>query len=203
MSSNSISSSMDEVITKIPSVTPQQVVDDLTTISKSTSSKNNYVFYSIIFVIFLLLGFNLFNYLGKGADSLKNIFAPLISFFGYSTTETAKKTIEKSKQGTKLATDLIADSLQDAINVTEDTLNIKNQPSLKRDVNKGKSTTLVPKPDTSDSLTQATKSRKSGYCYVGEDRGFRSCVKVNKNDVCMSGDIFPSHQICVNPSLRE
>ena len=43
---------------------------------------------------------------------------------------------------------------------------------------------------------------KAGWCFVGEDRGFRSCAKVGVNDTCMSGDIFPSHEICVNPSLR-
>ena len=43
---------------------------------------------------------------------------------------------------------------------------------------------------------------KAGWCYIGEDRGFRSCAKVGVNDKCMSGDIFPSHEICVNPSLR-
>jgi hypothetical protein len=43
---------------------------------------------------------------------------------------------------------------------------------------------------------------KAGWCYIGEDRGFRSCAKVGVNDTCMSGDIFPSHEICVNPSLR-
>lgn len=43
---------------------------------------------------------------------------------------------------------------------------------------------------------------KSGYCYIGTDRGYRSCVKVGADDMCMSGDIFPSIDICINPSLR-
>lgn len=43
---------------------------------------------------------------------------------------------------------------------------------------------------------------KSGWCYIGEDRGFRSCVQVGQQDTCMSGDIFPTQEICVNPSLR-
>jgi len=43
---------------------------------------------------------------------------------------------------------------------------------------------------------------KSGWCYIGEDRGFRSCVQVGQQDSCMSGDIFPTQEICVNPSLR-
>jgi hypothetical protein len=44
---------------------------------------------------------------------------------------------------------------------------------------------------------------QQGWCYIGEDRGFRSCMEVGANQECMSGDIFPSKQICVNPSLRE
>lgn len=43
---------------------------------------------------------------------------------------------------------------------------------------------------------------KSGWCFIGEDRGFRSCVEVGPNDQCMSGDIFPTMDICVNPNLR-
>lgn len=44
---------------------------------------------------------------------------------------------------------------------------------------------------------------KSGWCFIGEDRGFRSCAYVNSGDECMSGSIFPSNEICINPSLRE
>ena len=60
-----------------------------------------------------------------------------------------------------------------------------------------------PLPDDATSSTQRTSSGKSGYCYIGEDRGFRSCIEVKNADTCMSGDIFPSQAICVNPSLRE
>jgi len=37
---------------------------------------------------------------------------------------------------------------------------------------------------------------------VGEDRGFRTCAEVGVNDECMSGDIFPSQELCINPNLR-
>jgi hypothetical protein len=60
-----------------------------------------------------------------------------------------------------------------------------------------------PMPDDSMSSTQRLGPGKSGYCYIGEDRGFRSCIAVRDGDVCMSGDIFPSQALCVNPSLRE
>ena len=41
-----------------------------------------------------------------------------------------------------------------------------------------------------------------GYCYIGEDQGFRSCIEVGEGDVCMSGDIFPTQAVCINPNLR-
>lgn len=43
---------------------------------------------------------------------------------------------------------------------------------------------------------------KAGWCYIGEDRGYRSCAQVDANDKCMSGDIFPTKELCINPNLR-
>ena len=54
--------------------------------------------------------------------------------------------------------------------------------------------------DSSSSIQMGAP--KAGWCYIGEDRGFRTCAEVGVNDTCMSGNIFPSQQICVNPSLR-
>lgn len=57
--------------------------------------------------------------------------------------------------------------------------------------------------DDATSCIQNGKSlNKSGWCYIGKEQGYRSCIDVGENDICMSGDIFPSQEICVNPSLR-
>ena len=60
-----------------------------------------------------------------------------------------------------------------------------------------------PSPDTAGSTTQRAQKGKSGFCYIGEDRGFRSCIKVDGSSQCMSGQIFASQAQCVNPELRE
>jgi hypothetical protein len=44
---------------------------------------------------------------------------------------------------------------------------------------------------------------KERHCYIGTDRGFRSCIKIGDADKCMSGDIFPTQEMCINPSLRQ
>ena len=57
-----------------------------------------------------------------------------------------------------------------------------------------------PQPD--DSLSTVQSTGKAGWCYIGTDRNTRTCSQIGANDVCMSGDIFPSQDICMNPNLR-
>jgi hypothetical protein len=51
----------------------------------------------------------------------------------------------------------------------------------------------VPKADYS--------RNKSGFCYVGEYKGVRSCVKIDNKTPCES-KIYSTEQQCVNPELR-
>ena len=55
-------------------------------------------------------------------------------------------------------------------------------------------------PDDSRSSIQTTG--KAGWCYIGEDEGIRTCSQIGVNDVCMSGDVFPTQSVCINPNLR-
>lgn len=55
--------------------------------------------------------------------------------------------------------------------------------------------------DDATSIMQIPRTN-SEYCYIGEDRGFRSCIEVTRDMKCMSGDIFPTRDVCVNPRLR-
>jgi hypothetical protein len=80
----------------------------------------------------------------------------------------------------------------------------QQQNQLNQTLNSAQVETQVYEADESSSSIQGSKAgNKSGWCYIGEDRGFRSCIKVGEQDTCMSGDIFPSQEICVNPSLRQ
>lgn len=51
-------------------------------------------------------------------------------------------------------------------------------------------------------VDEAGVLEEQGFCYIGTDRGVRSCIDVLPGDKCMSGKIFPRMDICVNPSLR-
>jgi hypothetical protein len=59
--------------------------------------------------------------------------------------------------------------------------------------------------NTSYSANDAYSSNlegKSGWCFIGEDQGQRTCNSVGYADTCMSGKIFPTQDVCINPSLR-
>lgn len=43
---------------------------------------------------------------------------------------------------------------------------------------------------------------KEGWCFIGKDRGFRSCLPVGKRDMCLSEHVYPTRDICIHPSLR-
>ena len=54
-------------------------------------------------------------------------------------------------------------------------------------------------PATSKELGKKGK----GWCYIGTDRGYRSCIKVNRHDDCESKKVFPTMDVCINPELRQ
>ena len=55
---------------------------------------------------------------------------------------------------------------------------------------------------TVDTAAAPKATEQSGYCYIGREKGFRSCIGVGPNDACVSHQIYPTLQVCVNPSLR-
>jgi len=197
--------------------------------SNSLMSKGNssYIRIGLIIVILLFLGVNIFSYLGDFFQNIKDTSAPIIGSIlqnlGLVVTETTKDVTQLTAEGAKLGVDVAAGTVESGIDVIQGQLDIdqcssQNNSSAPNSNSNAKQGLLSaslssaladaeynsePLPDDATSSTQRAGPSKSGYCYIGEDRGFRSCVSVKDSDVCMSGKIFPSNEICVNPSLRE
>lgn len=61
-----------------------------------------------------------------------------------------------------------------------------------------------PSPDkTSNPIQNSIASGKSNWCLVGEYQGRRGCIEISDSDKCMSGQIFPSQQACLNPTFSQ
>jgi hypothetical protein len=161
--------------------------------------------YSLILLILAFLGFNIFTYLGKTTDFVTDMFKPILAFFGYGIAETAKQTIDITAKGTNAIVNVAAGTATGGINVLENTLSgngmgMGRQQSTNAALQNAalqNAAQRTPIPDD-----RSTTKSKSGFCYIGEDRGFRSCIGVGEGDSCMSGDIFPTMDMCINPNLR-
>ena len=170
--------------------------------------------YIIIILILALLGFNIFRYLGFFSKVMGNLldyilalFKPIFVYFGYGVSETVKTTVDLTAAGSTKVINAAAGTVTGGINMLQQGLGKNAQRSGQMPQGSGQmpqgSGPGQPLPDEAGSTTQASKAqRKAGFCYIGEDRGFRSCISVGERDTCMSGDIFPSQALCINPNLR-
>ena len=248
--------STQEYIRSINSFTP----DDFPTLTPlpeitQTAASNTSSFFAnvswqtwlIIFLILTLLGINIFAYLAKGTEESVSIFnkvvGPILAFFGFSTLETTKQTVQTSATGTKAGVDIVAGATTSAIDVIEETAK-KNIPtptsgtyvgvSTSKEVQAQQASSSLPikqkvkanqienemeqyqqgalekaLQDASSNSNQgpvpnesSAVTGKSGWCFIGEEQGIRTCSEIGVNDMCMSGDVFPTQAVCMNPNLR-
>lgn len=209
-----------------------QLLSSLQQNSRSSSSfKTNSSFFSnwtwktwtLIIVILAILGFNIFVYLAKGTQVTANIVATVTKWFAGLFGPTVKQTVNVSAVGAKAGIDTVAQATNDTIDAIPGTMASTSQGSspmntntlknmnleqdnlnnaLNDSLNDSNKTTVVEADDSYSSIQRSKSSNKSGWCFIGEDKGARSCMAVGPNDMCMSGDIFPTMEVCVNPNLR-
>ena len=125
-------------------------------------------------------------------NAIENPMAPVSSLLPSGTTSTgingktpSKVTDTATPIGPTPSPNQVMGKKQNLVDLEENTLNaaLKNASSQ----------SSYPVPNASG---------KSGWCYTGMDQGFRNCAPVGASDICMSGDIFPSQDICINQNLR-
>ncbi len=153
----------------------------------------------LIIGIIAFLAYNAYLYFYEGTDILQKFFGIVLFKTGEGTKNVFKTTGEGAKEivnVTEKAGKGVGQAVSDVGRNVEERSSLKKaieQPKKKReDVNAD---------DSTESNIQQKKA--SGYCYIGSDRGYRTCVEMGKNDTCASGKVFPSKDICVNPNLRK
>jgi hypothetical protein len=219
---------------EFPILTPLPEVSQMSS-NSSFFANVSWQTWLIIFLILTLLGINIFAYLAKGTEEtasiFKKVFGPILAFFGFSTLETAKKTVETSATGAKAGVDIVAGTTTGAIDIVEDIATPRptsgtsvgmsgpqgqfatsslpvvkansnidewQQGSLEKALEDSSSRQNKGPLPSESSLTTG----KAGWCFIGEEQGLRTCSEIGVNDMCMSGDVFPTQAVCMNPNLR-
>jgi hypothetical protein len=194
--------------------------------STSTPSGSSFWRYLIVFLILVFLSINLVLFLIKPSNvDITHLYDPLFTFsdkhfntnFGskIKTPETTPAVTTPAVTTPAVTTPAVTTKAKNnsAINKIEKALDTKiavnnidggatQASNVMTPVKNYKKLPVIPELDDSTSRIQMNPTSKAGFCYIGEDRGFRSCIDVCAGDVCMSGDIFPTEAICINPNLR-
>lgn len=153
----------------------------------------------LISLIIAFLVYNLYLYFTEGTDVLGKYFG--IGLVSPNDDIIAVKRDKVNKLETK---NLLERGSSPNVQNVEDKAIPREESPIERAVDEEKQ---IQKdrdniaPDSSF-IGNLKKTVKGGYCYIGTDRTFRSCVKADPGDTCMSAQIFPTMDICVNPNLR-
>jgi hypothetical protein len=132
----------------------------------------------LFFFILAILGLNVFIFLANETNVIHSYVSPILQKFGSLFKNTFTNIIDVTATGGKTV-----------VNTTANTIDkgLTNIQTISKD----------------ESTSQIQMNKKAGYCLIGEDRGYRSCIYVDESTPCMSGDIFPSKDICIHPNLRQ
>ena len=115
-------------------------------------------------------------------------------------TTTGKKAASASATTTSMATDVneVTTSANEDMAVSK-----IMRPGGSEAPTQGELDELQYRPnDMHTSPSGSAGATKGGWCYIGTYSGYRSCSEVGSADKCMSGDIFPTQDVCVNPTMR-
>ena len=208
---------MDSIKPTVESLRPVESYNDL------FSTKNGIIILLCILLLLSFLGINLLNISGNIIQTIVNIFGPLVaqilSIFGYTTGSLLNITADVASDTAKAGIDIAEGSIQSVGNILRDAsqanVNEQSKTSLDTALNKAKNLSSpppssppssspppAPKPDSTENPIQnPITTNKAGWCLVGEYKGRRGCIEVTEQDKCLSGQVYPSQKMCLNPVL--
>jgi hypothetical protein len=190
-------------------------MDTPTPISSPTSSpisdglKNVLIMILLVILVLSLLGINVFTIFGNALQKLIDVFNPIVSKvlkdLGYASGNVISST-----------SDIVADTSKTGIDILNGTVHSVGDLLLKAS-GQGSGASLdsqinqppiiapkPPSPNESSNPIQSTPSvNKNHWCLVGEYNGARGCISVSDQDKCLSGQVFPTQQLCLNPNLTQ
>lgn len=175
-------------------------------------SKFNTTTWILIIIILAFLGINIFAYLAEGTQTITDFFAPIMKAIFGESANVVGQVVDVSAEGAKKVVDDTADVIDKSLtavqNATPNNASLKGDKYSQEPSNASQSQSALNNANNEQPNYQAHDAQssvytgKSGWCYIGNDRGFRACSEIGTNDTCMSGDIFPTQEICMNPKLR-
>ena len=154
-----------------------------------------------IFVVFFGLFYFLFSYSDAVYEKLESVLGKLVSSMK-SDVKYLKGTKEKVQEVNQSVKQDIKNTFKKDVKTNLDDVEEHLKSLTKTSDRVEKKNTPVLNQSSVPLLEEKTTKDQMGYCYIGEDKGMRTCVHVDNANDCLSGNLFPNEKQCVNPHLR-
>jgi hypothetical protein len=194
--------------------------DELVVTSSSSSSSYSYVWMILLGIFVLsLIGVNVFQYLATTTQEIDNIFGPGLTSVVKFVVAICAKLFVGILEAIRWVFDTIAHAVDTIVNGTESVVSSAASSAASGAASgaassaasgippQGNAAVVMAHPESSSQqpepeASQANQGRTSGWCYIGEENNFGICTQVGPKDSCLSGQIFPTQDLCINPTLR-
>jgi hypothetical protein len=186
---------------KYESLIPNQAVD-----SDMFSGKNLVILVLSFLLMLSFLGINLLGNLDGVIRYITELISPLLQVIGYTAGSALNKT-----------SDLVADTAKTGVEIADGSVqNIGNLLIKASEADGGELDEVIdspepvrrmripeePEPDTTANPIQKPISNSKGnWCLIGEVSDKRGCISVSDESKCMSGQVFPTQKMCLNPTM--
>jgi hypothetical protein len=171
----------------------------------------------VLILIISFLGINILNIAGDAFQRISDaIFPPIINllaFFGYTTGSVVNKTAEVVGDTAKTGVDIAQGTVYDVGNLIKDAstgVDSRSKVNLDNAINNSYRISPVdlsrpprePEPARAENpIQKPISSGKTNWCLVGEYKEKRGCIELDEHDKCLSGQVFPSQKMCLNPTM--
>lgn len=186
---------------------PSSSLPSASTDSTGGFSNKTIIIILCIFIFLVLLNPSIGNIFRNIAAIAYNLIMKILSLFGYVTGSAINVTADVTSDVARAGVDIAEETLHSVGNILTGTPGQQQLPDLDKKLNTstiGQQNAQIPSPDTTENPIQNQISQeKSSWCLVGEYKGRRGCIEVSEHDKCMSGQVYPSQKMCLNPTLSK
>ena len=173
--------------------------------------KNVVIMVLVVLLLLSFLGINLLDILSNIIKIFVNLLGPIfnnvLSFLGYTTGNVINVSADVIGDTSKAAIDIAEGTVQNVgnllIKASKTNLDGNTKTQLDNILSKSNVSTSVEHDIPENPIQNPISSSKNSWCYIGEYEKKRSCIAMNEHDKCMSGQVFPEQQMCLNPTLQQ
>lgn len=170
------------------------------------SPKNVVIMVLSVLLLFSFLGINILDILSNFIKLIIRLFGPIVSellgLLGYTTGTVINTSADVAADAAKGAIDIAEGTIQNVgdlmIKASKDDINLTSKSSLDNALSM-ETVNNVDMDISENPIQKPISSNKINWCLVGEYKNKRKCIDVQDGDKCMSGQVFPNLETCLQP----